>query len=85
MLQHKNLRYDDKVFLKGINPEINGTCVIVKGVASRNIIDSYIVVFEDGKTRMTIEQFGQKPIEYNSFVVPEVCLSLEKTVRLLDL
>ena|ERR1017187_7078799 len=73
-----NLSYGDHVFIKGVNPEIDGQEVKMIGVAVRGIIDNYIVEFLDGKTMMSYENFGQVPVEYKALVLPEVCLTLGK-------
>lgn len=74
-MNHLDLNFEDKVFIKGTNTELDGVMVKVIGVASRHISDSYIVAFVDGRTRQTFENFGQKPMEYSAIVLPEGCLA----------
>jgi len=73
-VKHLNFKYKDRAVIKNMHPEIDGTGVIIIGVASRYIIDSYIVEFADGLTRKSFEEFGQESIEYRALVLSERCL-----------
>lgn len=74
MLKHLDLQYQDRVRAINTGTELDGVDLRVIGVASRNIIDTYIVEFLDGSTRTSIERFGQAPVEYRAFTLVEVCL-----------
>lgn len=74
MIAHLDLQYLDRVIVKNTGTDLDGTELIVTGVASRNVFDTYIVEFPDGSTQTSIERFGQNPIEYRSFTMIEVCL-----------
>jgi hypothetical protein len=67
-----NLKYGEECFIYGTGTELDGVKVNVIGVSMRHIIDTYIVEFSDGKTRITVEDGVDQ--EYRALTLPESCL-----------
>ena len=57
-MQKLNLKYGDIVIASGLGSELDGIKLKVIGVAFRNFLDTYILEFNDGKTKMTYEGSG---------------------------
>jgi hypothetical protein len=66
-----DLKFSDRVRIIGMGSEYDGLEVKVVGVASRHVIDVYIVEFFEDETRV-LPGFG----EFSAFTVPET--NLEK-------
>lgn len=64
-----DLKYLEKVKIKNTGSELDGTVVYVVGVASRHVLDTYILEFLEEATRTAPD--GN---EYSSFVMWEACL-----------
>lgn len=65
-----NLKYGELVRLKNTGTELDGEVFEVAGLASRNVLDSYIIRFGNNYTTARMPDFG----EYDSLVMWEACL-----------
>lgn len=68
-----NLNYGDVCVIKGTCTELDNEKVRIIGVATRHILDTYIVEFTDNKTRVTIEDGVEH--EFRAITLPEGCLA----------
>jgi hypothetical protein len=64
--------FNEKVRIKKTGTYLDGQIVKISGVASRNIVDTYIVILEQPQTLIIDPEIGEET--YQSLVLPEWCL-----------
>lgn len=69
MFHKLDLKYGDKVKVKGTDTIIDGIEFMVVGIVTRHVIDTYIISLPVGVTR-TMPDFGR----YGALAMSEACL-----------